>query len=164
MPENRLDTPEKAMATKTIEGYCNVYFAKFDQIVKLYIENFDDEYIKRCLKSFFNLEKKLFSQLELFTFNYYKDVAECVGDLDYPIDSPAEIWQHIQPSYIYLEQSEINKANTFLGITLYCDWDEEHGLYWSIKNNNEVVHVSPNGEYSDPDEKVSYEDGNYAGN
>lgn len=160
------NTPEKALATLNTEGIYKVYFPKFDRITNLHGEDYSREYIRQCLVSLFSLEAKLFSQLELASFKYYQDVEDCIGRdyLDKIINSATEIWQHVRPMYIYLERSQINPDNTFLAVTLSCDWDEEHGLFWLIKNTDEVMHVSPAGEYCSPDNKLSYQDGNYAGN
>lgn len=159
------DTLEKVLATLQAGGGLDgsIYFAKFDQTVRLALESALDDYDKRCIETFFSWGETLLSQLQTATFDYYEDREfACGGFEDLKITSPDQIWQHCKPTYIHFVASEKYPSSTFIDVELVCDWEPEHGMQWLIKNIDELMYVGPYYGLASTDEKVHIGLGNYA--
>jgi hypothetical protein len=67
-------------------------------------------------------------------FAYFRDCVGGIHDSNLPdeitriSDNPADIWQHMTPSKLFLEHSEDDAGEWFVVIEAECAWEEEHGL------------------------------------
>ncbi len=141
------DTLEKVLETIKFEGEDGegeIYFAKFDKTIKLgFIERPEvNNYYKKCIETFFKWDDALFEKLAQASFDYYQDFLEAVGPEDMPvIKSPSEVLNYCQPVNLNLDADDKNRSNTFITVELDCDWEIEHGMQWTVKNDNELVFV-----------------------
>ncbi len=81
---------------------------------------------------------------------YRKDIMEECPDQDYPeglerVKDPLELWEYmgITSLKVDLYKNEDVKKVRVLNLIGWCDWDEENGIEWLIKED-EVVYVGAN--------------------
>ena len=78
-------------------------------------------------------------------YHYYQDFTDHVWEPDdeerITIDSPADVWAHIQlGSEIYVSRRDEDKG-IYFSLECNCDWEEEHGLQIVFKNGTAVNKV-----------------------
>ena len=119
----------------------SIYFAKFDKTVSLHFYPDLREQSERYIETFLNWGEDLFKKLQNSSYKYCQDFQDAIGEVNVEINSSAEIWNHCDPVRIYFESYIQDPSSTFIDIELNCDWEEEHGMQWLIKNADKPIFV-----------------------
>ncbi|MBC7797221.1 MAG: hypothetical protein H7Z37_10145, partial [Pyrinomonadaceae bacterium] len=91
-----------------------------------------------------NWNDGLFDKLRKASFDYYRDFVEEVGMDEMPvINSSAEVFDFCAPSNLIINVYDKNPDDTFVTIELNCEWEIEHGMQWTVKNDDELIFVGP---------------------
>ena len=144
-----------------LEG--QIYFAEFDKTIRLYLFSQTEatEYDKKCIETFFSWDDALFEKLKKAGFDYYQEFVESVDADEMPkIKSFETVFNYCTPTTMIFEIYDKSPADTFVTVELNCEWEVEHGMQWTVKNDNELIFV---GAYDGV--SVDYADeasGNYA--
>jgi hypothetical protein len=68
-----------------------------------------------------------------------------------PVKEKSEIWRYVYPKAAYVnvhvQQGSHNDPEIHIVVGGDCEWEEEHGLQVVLKNGNEVVSVSYEGDH-----------------
>lgn len=134
-----------------IEG--EVYFNALNQNI---IVRFDKEvpmgYVEKQVEYLQSLNKKVIYQMCYYADLFRREEMENYPNKDYPpnmnqIDNPLEILDYISITDMQVDMytSESTKEICVLNLSGSCDWDEENGIQWLIKED-EVVYA---GAYND---------------
>lgn len=122
-------------------------FPLFDCEIEVHFdEDITAEYAEKCAAYLSTLNEDVIEKLCEFSIGYCEDCREHFDECDISISDgikSREILQYIRPNSLLIctPQSE----NIAFHLELNCDWEEEHGMEWTI-NNGEVLYV---GAYSD---------------
>ncbi len=143
----KADNLERVLATlkrnnPDIES--EIYFAEFNKTIRLYLFSQTEvtDYEKKCIENFFKWNAYLFEKLKKASFDYYQDFAENVDEDDMPeIESPEKVFDFCSPTTISFDTYEKSPEDTFITVELNCDWEVEHGMQWTVKNNDEIIYV-----------------------
>lgn len=66
----------------------------------------------------------------------YEVYREMIGDDELPpLQSPTDVWETVEPSYIEVPAHGTTMTPTFL-LFAECDWDPEHGLVVRFRNGH----------------------------
>lgn len=100
-----------------------------------------DEYIEKCAHTLATLNDDVVEKLCEFTIRYCESMR--IYFADEKIDIPEmikgrEILKYISPNQLLIDKPEGEEIA--FRVELSCDWEDEHGLEWSIRNG-EVLYV-----------------------
>lgn len=114
-----------------------IYSALFDKDIKIYVdEDVDVVYAEKCVFNFNNLKDEVIDDICEAAIRYYKDIVESTGGEG--IDVPKKVKGRDILKYINPVSLSVNKAiEDVVGfhVECECDWEEEHGLEFTIKDN-----------------------------
>ena len=145
----KADSLDRVLATFKINGLDlegEIYFAEFDKTIQLYLFSQTEatDYNKKCIRTFFKWSDDLFEKLKKASFDYYQDFVEWVDADDIPkVESSDKVFFYCYPTTMIFDYSEKYPNDTFITVELNCDWEIEHGMQWTVKNNNEIIFVGP---------------------
>lgn len=122
-------------------------FPLFDTGIYVIIrEDVSIEYAQKCAKYLVEMNDVIIDKLCEFSIRYCESMREYFDEMEVSIPEHIhgrEILKYISPSELIIETPK-NDEIAF-HIELNCDWEQEHGLEWSIRNN-QVLYV---GSYTD---------------
>lgn len=100
-------------------------------------------YMNKCIENLNSLSDEVIDKLCEYSIRYCEDYREYFEDEE--IDIPEgikgrEILKYIYPVVVGIENPEVKNSIGY-SIELNCDWEEEHGMEWVIRDN-EVLYVS----------------------
>jgi hypothetical protein len=97
-----------------------------------------------ALASFLNLGIDERLAISRYVFQNYRNMAEQVSeeDLDCQIESEEDVWQHLNPTDIYISRRDCRDRAIYVVITANCDWEREHGLQIVYRRGSDLVRVS----------------------
>lgn len=133
-----------------LEGTCK--FNLFDCEIDIYIEkDVSIEYAEKCVKMLNTLSDNTIDDLCKYSIRYFEDFKnnydedEFVEWCNMPTHVEGrEILKYIYPSGINIEYPE-NHNIYALDMELNCEWEEEHGMEWVIRDNKVIYVSSYNG-------------------
>ena len=128
-----------------------VYFNAIKQnIIVIFNKKVPIDYVNRQIEYLSSLDNKMIQKMCYYANLYRKDIMEECPDQDYPegleqIKDPLELWQYmgITSLKVDLYKHESEKEVRVLNLMGWCDWDEENGIEWLIKED-EVVYAGAN--------------------
>lgn len=130
-----------------------VYFGLFDEYIGLMIERgSNSQFAEDCARLLNTLDDSIVSHLCRASILYCNDFRDQVG-LD-PIDFKQErsVLEQIYPCTLNVPIAE-NENTPVISMELNCQWEEEHGMEWTVRDN-QVLYVggfnsrNPYGEFS----------------
>ncbi len=100
-----------------------------------------------AVKNFLGLTLESRAEATPFVFKNYSDFVTLLndgldGEFDFVIDTPDDVWRHVQPSAIYVKRRFYGDKKIYVCITADCDWEEEHGLQIVYREGNQLSRVS----------------------
>jgi hypothetical protein len=100
-----------------------------------------------AIKNFLALDESALRAAEQDVYHYYKNFSDAVWEPDdeeyIQIESPEEVWKHVQfGDEIYVQRRDDDNV-IYLSIECECDWEEEHGLQIVFKNGQRINKISP---------------------
>lgn len=102
-------------------------------------EGVDLAYAEGCAKDFNQLSQKVIDQLCTYTLRHCHSHCDYFGEDRPEIKDTAEMLSYIEPFFMYVTSAEENEGLAYT-VELHCDWDQEHGLSWIIRNG-EILYV-----------------------
>ncbi len=124
-----------------------MHFSLLDTEISVAIrENVSIEYAEKCAQYLVELSDVIIEKLCEFSIRYCENMREYFDEMEVSIAENIqgrEILKHIDPNTLIIEVPKSDEIA--FHIELNCDWEEEHGMEWSIRNN-QVLYV---GSFSD---------------
>lgn len=128
-----------------------VYFSAAKQdIIVIFDKKVPIDYVKMQIEYLQSLDDKVIQKMCYYANLYRKDIMEECPDKDYPqglerIEDPLELFEYmgITSLKVDLYKNEGVEKVRVLNLTGWCDWEEENGIEWLIKED-EVVYVGAN--------------------
>lgn len=127
----------------------------FDAIGQNIIINFEKEvpinYVEKQVQYLRSLEQKVIERMCYYANLYCKEYMEDYPDVDYSkgldqINNPLEL---LQNDYMVITSIRIDMYKDenirVLNLSGGCDWNEENGIQWLIKED-EVIYTGPDNE------------------
>ena len=120
----------------------------------------DTEFIKEAddaLREFLNKTKSDRLKISDLVYKNCMDFLNVIGYDDYfkilwEITDPNEIWNHVQPSEIFITRRAYKDKGIYIDINCGCDWEQEHGLQLVLKKGKQITRVSQiDGHLTDAD-------------
>jgi hypothetical protein len=130
-----------------------VYFNAINQnITVLFEKEVPMDYVGKQVEYLQALDEKVVQKMCYFADLFRKEEMENYPNKDYPegmdkINNPLELLDYFAITYLNIEMypNESVKEVRVLNLSGSCDWDEENGIQWLIKED-EVVYT---GAYDD---------------
>lgn len=137
-----------------------VYFNAINQnITVLFEKEVPMDYVGKQVEYLQALDEKVVQKMCYFADLFRKEEMENYPNKDYPegmdkINNPLELLDYFAITYLNIEMypNESVKEVRVLNLSGSCDWDEENGIQWLIKED-EVVYT---GAYDDVSIWCSY--------
>lgn len=140
-----------------LEG--EIYFPLFNKVIKVTGFRSDNlEYADECARLLTKIEDTVVQQLCSASIRYCNDFLKSIGQEPPTFDNEREVLTLIDPSFLLIEENEIRPA---IHLELACDWEEEHGMEWAIRDG-QVVYVGAFNGISPFDDFSPEEFWNYA--
>lgn len=115
-------------------------FKLFNTEIKVFTgNNISKEYINKCIEHLNNLSEEVLSKLCQGTINFCNDYRDVITEENVDIPESIkdkEILKYIHPNSIVIEEEKENSIGYV--VEFNCDWETEHGMAWSIRDNNAV--------------------------
>lgn len=118
---------------------------------RIVLEGYDEEQNKDdyhvAISEFLSSPTSALKEAETYIYQYYQDISSFISPSDQEfvaIDSPAEIWAHIQfGSEPIVSRRGYGDEKIYISLECNCDWEREHGLQIVFKDGNKVCKVGP---------------------
>ena len=118
----------------------SVTFPLFNRNIDLLVNgDVPYEYVVACSRALESLSGDLVDKLLLGTARY-REAGRKQGFTGGDVQEPKDLLPHIEPSCLTVWPPEGN--GVALSLELDCDWEDEHGMEWLIRDS-EVVYVGP---------------------
>ncbi|HEX3047589.1 MAG TPA: hypothetical protein VHY08_22750 [Bacillota bacterium] len=122
-----------------------VYCKLFNQYTPLYSwKGAGMGYIEKCAGYLNSLSDEVIDRLCEAAIRYCNDCCDTAGEKQ-EFKNVRDILKLIQPNGLCIPKPK-DENTPVIDLELNCDWEEEHGMQWIIRND-EVLYVGPyNGE------------------
>lgn len=99
-------------------------------------------YAKKCAEYFSNMSEEMVERLCKYCIRYCEEMRELIGEDE--VEVPAnikgkEILSYIEPSVLIIDEA-CDESIIEFHVECECDWEEEHGLEITIKDNK-IIYV-----------------------
>jgi hypothetical protein len=124
-----------------------VWFELFDKYINFAVEDAADiDYAQLCAQYLNSQPESVIKDLCEASIRYCNNFLEAIGEPEKEFENYRDILQLIYPSVLLIPDPE-NNNEPILHMELNCEWEEEHGMEWVVRNN-EVLYVgASNGVY-----------------
>ena len=123
-----------------LEG--EAYLELFDQNITVYIEQESDiEYAELCITYLNTLSDGLIDEICNASIRYCNEFLDDIGEDVIEFTKPTDVLPYITPNTICIPKPK-NKTEPVIDLELNCEWEEEHGMEWIIRNGV-VMYVGP---------------------
>lgn len=140
--------------TSSLQG--EFYFSLFNQNIKFCADNKATiEYVQACVEYLNTLDDRVIDALCLACIRYRDDFCEMIGKEILALSNPRDVLSQVTPKSLIIPTPEIGDKPV-AHLELDCDWEEEHGMEWIIRDDL-VLYVgsynnqNPWWDYSDKD-------------
>lgn len=117
-----------------------VFFGLFDRSIRFMVEGSADlAYVKKCAAYLNGLTPEVIAELCLASIRYCNDFLSLVGEPEKSFARPADVLLLIDPVTLLVPEPE-DGDEPVVHLELNCEWEEEHGLEWLVRNNR-VLYV-----------------------
>jgi hypothetical protein len=125
-----------------------VYFSLFEKYITLFNwHGADDTYVMKCAHSLNNLSEVVIDHLCIASIRYCNDFLAGTGQEPKQFNTSRDILPLIYPSSLSVPNTK-DPAIPVIHMELNCEWEEEHGMEWIIRNDKVLYVGAYNG--SDP--------------
>ncbi|HEX3045591.1 MAG TPA: hypothetical protein VHY08_12605 [Bacillota bacterium] len=122
-----------------VEG--EVYCKLFNQYTILYSwKGAGRGYIEKCAGYLNSLSDEVIDRLCEASIRYCNDCCDTVNEQQ-EFKNVRDVIQLIQPNGLSIPEPK-DENTPVINLELNCDWEEEHGMQWIIRDN-EVLYVGP---------------------
>ena len=122
-----------------------VYFSLYERYISMIDEGDDINYVQLCVENLNNLSESLIISLCEASIRYCNDFLDAVGEETKDFNDVKEVLEMIYPSMLVVPEQEYQNEPV-IHLELNCDWEEEHGMEWIIRNNQLLYVGAFNGE------------------
>ena len=139
--------------SEELEG--EVVFPLFSKVID--VQGFTSEsinYANECAKLLTELDESIISQLCQASIRYCNWILKVFGEEEKSFTNERDVLKLIEPSSLIIEDGA---SKPVIHMELNCEWEEEHGMEWIIRDN-EVQYVgsfdgmNPFDDYTESDE------------
>ncbi|HEX3047590.1 MAG TPA: hypothetical protein VHY08_22755 [Bacillota bacterium] len=117
-----------------------VYFKLFNQYIKLYSWNGAGiGYIEKCAGYLNSLSDEIIDRLCEASIRYCNGFCDDVGEELKEFMNIRDVLKLIQPNGLCIPKPR-DENTPVIDLELNCDWEEEHGMQWIIRNDR-VLYV-----------------------
>ena len=109
----------------------DLFNADIGVIIDLNLKNFD--FAEKCAVALNNMSEETIEKLCEYSASYCKDVCEETGDGSLKITTNRDILHYIEPGNLLIPVPKDDEV--IIHLEMACDWEDEHGLEWLIKND-----------------------------
>ncbi|WP_010247710.1 DUF6985 domain-containing protein [Acetivibrio cellulolyticus] len=128
-----------------LEG--ELYFELFKKDISFSTDDEDVtiEYIEKCATYLNSITGDVINFLCEASIRYCNDVLNMIGEEPKKFKNTSDVLELIYPSVLIVPMPE-NGNEPVIHLELNCDWEEEHGMEWIIRDNTVLYVGSFNGE------------------
>ena len=127
-----------------VEG--EVYCRLFHQYIKRYSwEGAGMGYIEKCAAYLNSLSDEVIDRLCEASIRYCNDFCDMVGGEPKKFENIRDVLKLIQPNGLSIPKPK-DENTPVIDLELNCDWEEEHGMQWIIRNDRVLYVGAYNGE------------------
>lgn len=138
--------------------FYNLFGIEIDVVIDL--ESADFEYAEKCARALNNMSEEVIGKLCEYSVLYCEDYCDEIEEEPPTIESERDILHYIHPESLTVDIPQDERI--VIHLALNCDWNEEHGLEWLVKDD-EILHVGPfYGEPAYADDSYYCNSWNYA--
>ncbi len=137
------------------------FFNKKMKITFMYfVPESDPEFIKESDEALKSFLQKAGTDKFLISGLVYKNCMDFLNAIEYDetdqslwrMKDKNEIWNHVQPSHIYITRRPYKDKDVYVDINCECDWEQEHGLQLVFRQGKKIARVSQiDGHLTDAD-------------
>lgn len=123
-----------------------VYFALFEKYINLY--NWDgasSEYEYACATYLNNLSDAVIDHLCEAAIRYCNDFLYAIGEAPKQFETSRDVLALIYPSSLSIPNPE-GRNEPVIHMELNCEWEEEHGMEWVVRDDRVLYVGAYNGE------------------
>lgn len=140
------------------EVFCKLFGTEIEVVIDL--KSADFEYAEKCAVALNNMSEEIIDKLCEYSVLYCEDFCDQIGAEPPIIESARDILRYVHPGSLSVDIPQ--DESIVIHLDLNCDWDEEHGLEWLVKDDK-ILHV---GAFSDEpaytEDSYYYNSWNYA--
>jgi hypothetical protein len=94
--------------------------------------------------NFLSITPELRLQASKYVYKNYSDFLDAVGEdeMDVLIATPEEVWDHVNPTEIFVSRRSNGDEKIYVQITAECGWEIEHGLQIVYREGKHLNRVS----------------------
>lgn len=141
-----------------IEG--EVYFDLFEKYISLTVEDDETIYAEECAAYLNALPETVILKLCEASIRYCNAFLDAIGEPQKNFEHSRQVLEFIYPSMLIVPTPNITNTPV-IHIELNCEWEEEHGMEWIIREN-EVLYVGAFNEEDPWDDFSDKQEWNYA--
>jgi hypothetical protein len=117
-----------------------VYFALFEKYIPLFNwRKANDAYIMKCADHLNSLDETIIGHLCRASIRYCNDFLDAIGQEQKHFNKPRDVLSLIYPSSLSIPEPK-EESIPVIHMELNCEWEEEHGMEWIIKDGK-VLYV-----------------------
>ena len=133
----------------------------FDKPIGVMIyEELDVEFVESCVTLFNGLTDDSINHLCRASELYCNDFLESVGEPEIIFQNPRSVLEIVYPSMLIVPTANSTREPV-VQMELNCDWEEEHGMEWVIREN-QILYVGAYGGCDPYGDFKAQNDWNYA--
>ena len=102
-------------------------------------------YIEKCADYLNSLSDEVIDRLCEASIRYCNDFCDMVGEEPKKFENIRDVLKLIQPNGLSIPKPK-DENTPVIDLELNCDWEEEHGMQWIIRNNQVLYVGAYNGE------------------
>ena len=101
----------------------------------------------KAIRNFLQLETHDRLTISEYAYENCKEFVEAVNEdwlnelLEQLVDKKS-IWNHIEPTQIYVERRHYHDKDIYVSIACECEWEQEHGLQFVFRQGKKLTRVS----------------------
>lgn len=123
-----------------------VYFSLFNKYISLHNwQGASQAYVLKCAEYLNSFDAVIINSLCKASIHYCNDVLETIGEDLKQFDNPQDILSLIYPNSLNIPDPK-GHEEPVVHMELNCEWEEEHGMEWIIRNDRVLYVGAYNGE------------------
>ena len=118
------------------------YISNASETIEVFIEDAD-----KAIQNFLQFVTNDRLNITEYAYENCKEFVEAVNEdwlnklLEQLVDKKS-IWNHIEPTQIYVERRYYHDKDVYVSIACECEWEQEHGLQFVFRQGKKLTRVS----------------------
>lgn len=106
--------------------------------------------IESAVANFLALDANHRQEMTKLVYKNYTKMIKISNVEPLPVKEKSDVWRYVYPNAVYVnvrvQQGSYNDPEIHIVVAGDCEWEPEHGLQVVLKNGNEIVGVSYEGD------------------